>query len=254
MKNNSGYALVHRSLWEHPAFRNWAEAGLFAWMVSQAAWKATRVRYKERVIHLKRGQLVISVRDLAASFERSKSGTHRLLKRLESETVIGTDSGTGVIVVTICNYDKYQTAMLADGTPGGTASGTRPGQGRDTEQYIKESKEEGDQESLPGLTPVRHPKGYLPKDWNPPAIQDLTPEARKCATQWPTDLYARTGESFALYWRSKRRMMDDWHATFCKWVIAEHWKMMKEARDRDRVSGTAAEKPYSQILAESRHR
>ena len=124
---NGGFVVIHRSLWKHPVFRNFQEAAAFAWMISRAAWQPATVRYKDRVIHLKRGQLAISVRDLASKLGWNRTGTGRYLFRLKTETMIGTATETGICIITICNYDKYQIAPNG----AGTAAGHEVGQGRD---------------------------------------------------------------------------------------------------------------------------
>ena len=131
MKTDNGFVVIHRRIWEHPAFNNAVEASMFIYMVTMAAWRPTTVRYKGRMIDLQRGQLAVSVRDLAAKFGGTRSGTHRFLERVRSETMIETDSGTGVMIVTICNYSKYQDASAGAGTVSETGSGTKLGQDRD---------------------------------------------------------------------------------------------------------------------------
>lgn len=138
----SGYVRVHRSLIGHPAFRNDAEALAFAWMVIKASWKPTRVRYKERLITLQRGQLSASVRDIASALDRDKAWVERLLKRLKSETMVTVSCETGVSVVTICNYDEYQANSDTGETPRETLGETGARQGQDTEQRREEVKEE----------------------------------------------------------------------------------------------------------------
>ncbi len=49
------------------------EAMAFAWMIANAQWKATRVRYKGHGISLQRGQLAISQRDMADPMHPSRS-------------------------------------------------------------------------------------------------------------------------------------------------------------------------------------
>lgn len=104
----SGYAQIHRSLLGHPAFRNESETMAFAWLVLKAAWRPARVRYKGRTLTLKRGQLAISQRDMAAAFERDKAWIERLWKRLKAENMVVIAAEAGVAVITICNYEEYQ--------------------------------------------------------------------------------------------------------------------------------------------------
>lgn len=158
----SGYVRIHRTLIGHPAFRNDAEAMAFAWMVAKAAWKPVRVRYKERGIYLERGQLAISVRDFANAHERNKNWVSRVLQRLRDEDMIETDAGTGVLVITICNYDEYQAEPSDVGTAAGTRRGTQAGQTRDTEQVREEGKEVSSE-----------PKGSSPRPWALPVGVNL---------------------------------------------------------------------------------
>src|SRR3546814_9135767 len=78
-------------------------------MVIRAAWKPSRVRYKDRMLNLGRGQLAMSVRDMAAAMDRDKAWVERLWKRLKSETMIETVTDAGVSVVTICNYNTLRS-------------------------------------------------------------------------------------------------------------------------------------------------
>jgi hypothetical protein len=150
----SGYARIYRSLIGHPAFRNDAEAMTFAWMVVKAAWRPARVRYKGHPIDLERGQLAISVRDFATVMDRDKAWIERLLKRLKGETMIETRHETGVNVITICNYDKYQSDLTLGETPRETPQKTEARQRRDTEQEREEGKKG-----------ISEPKGSSPRPW-----------------------------------------------------------------------------------------
>lgn len=116
----SGFALIHRTLLDHPAFRDGSEAMAFGWMIVRASWRDTVVRYKGHRIELRRGQLAISVRDMAAQMNRDKGWIERLWKRLKQETMIETDNKTGVAVITICNYDEYQQIPNQEKTAAGT--------------------------------------------------------------------------------------------------------------------------------------
>lgn len=138
----SGYARFHRSLIGHPAFRNDAEAMAFAYMVLRAAWRPVRVRYKGKALSLDRGQLAMSVRDLAEAMDRDKGWVERLLKRLKSEAMCETRVETGVLVITICNYEKYQSSNDERETADKTPDETPARQTQDTEQGREEGKKE----------------------------------------------------------------------------------------------------------------
>lgn len=138
----SGYARFHRSLIGHPAFRNDAESMAFAYLVLRASWKPVRVRYKGKSIELNRGQLAVSVRDLADALDRDKGWVERLLKKCRAEGMCETHADAGVMVVTICNYDKYQSSNENCETADKTPNETPARQARDTEQRREEYKKE----------------------------------------------------------------------------------------------------------------
>lgn len=107
----SGYVRIHRDLIGHPSFRNDAEAMAFAWLIVRAQWKHTRVRYKGRSFDLKRGQLAISQRDMADALDRDKAWIERLWKRCKDEAMISVSFEAGAAVLTICNYEEYQSEL-----------------------------------------------------------------------------------------------------------------------------------------------
>src|SRR3546814_8912740 len=90
------------------------------------------------MLNLGRGQLAMSVRDMAAAMDRDKAWVERLWKRLKSETMIETVTDAGVSVVTICNYNTFQGDRDAPETPSETVSKTDARQAQDTEQRTEE--------------------------------------------------------------------------------------------------------------------
>lgn len=161
----SGYVRLHRSLLGHPAFRNDAEAMAFAWMVAKAAWKPTRVRYKERALRLERGQLAVSQRDMARALDRDKAWIERLWKRLKSEAMIKVGVEAGVALITICKYDKYQCNSKPDEASGEAPSEAGARQGQGTEQGREEGKKkEGESNDSP-CKPFDCPPDVDPLHW-----------------------------------------------------------------------------------------
>lgn len=141
----TGYIKLHRRWHEGPNFREktYCERAAWVWLLSNAAWKDT-VRYSAKGdrIAITRGQIHVSLRSLGTAWGWSKGKVERFLSRLETETAITQNSGQSGNVITICNYDKYQSRDddARDGL--GTQDGTVAGQSRDTQEESKEYKEE----------------------------------------------------------------------------------------------------------------
>lgn len=128
----SGTVNISRDIWNDTAFKPepFTEREAFIWMVMEASYKPRDKPVGEMWVKLQRGQLVVSVRFMAKAWGWSKSKVDRFLKRLEKRDTIGTDIGTGINIITICKYDKYQNNPIHSGTvnsekrdSGGTAVG-----------------------------------------------------------------------------------------------------------------------------------
>ncbi len=138
-----GYVRIYRALLGNASFRNDGEALAFAWMVIRAAWRPTKINYKDRTLTLQRGQLAISTRDMAAAIDRDKAWITRFWNRAKNEAMIETRAETGVTVITICNYDQFQGERDRSETAPETRPETRVRQERDTEQRREEDKNTG---------------------------------------------------------------------------------------------------------------
>lgn len=137
----TGFIATHREMLNHPLFKGRADRlGAWSWLLMSAAWKQTKFDVNGQIVTIERGQISTSIRHLAEAWGWSKSTTQRFLTRLKTDTMIGTDSGTGRLLITICNYEKYQSISEGAGTASGTASGTAAGQQRDI-------KEQGNKET-----------------------------------------------------------------------------------------------------------
>lgn len=120
-----GVFAVDRGIWDHPMLNSrepFSRREAWLWILSEAGWKSRLVRVDGKRIELQRGQLAHSIRFLAEQWGWPKSNVSRFLEVLKSETMIGTESGTGITIITVCNYDEYQRVSLPD---------------RDTEQDTK---------------------------------------------------------------------------------------------------------------------
>lgn len=143
--SSRGTFSVDRDIFRHQLFDDGApfsrrEAWL--WLIAEAAYKPRSVRIVGKTYDLERGQLAVSTRYLAEVWRWSHAAVRRFLEALRAaqdrhtsgtETgtpdgpMIGTHGGTGITIITISNYNKFQPEAKQPGTPSGTQDGTPSG-------------------------------------------------------------------------------------------------------------------------------
>ena len=113
-----GNVNISRGIFTDEAFKGQplTEREAFVWLVMEASWKSRVKHVGNEIFSLQRGQLAASVRFMANAWGWEKSTVDRYLKRLKKRDMIGTVSGTGCNLITICNYNKYQGGEKAIGT------------------------------------------------------------------------------------------------------------------------------------------
>lgn len=86
------------------------------WLLSKAAWKDRRAKHKNRMIDIKRGQVLIGRAYLAKQWGWSEQNVRTFLKALEDEDMISIDRSAGHFanLATIVNYRKYQDVPEAE--------------------------------------------------------------------------------------------------------------------------------------------
>ena len=137
----------------------------FAWLVIRAAHRRCTVRYKGSVHTLERGQLMMSVRDMADHMDRDKGWVERLLLRLRKADMIETAGKTVATRITICNYDAFQapvgggkTAQLGDPRQ---EQDSRETQNKELEELEEGTKDNKTRVALPDWLPREAWSGWL---------------------------------------------------------------------------------------------
>jgi hypothetical protein len=82
------------------------------WMLTTTAWKTTRREVAGKVVTVKRGQLVASRSYIAKKTGLSEQEVRTLLVKLSTHGMVSV-CNQGTNVITICNYEKYQTSQPA---------------------------------------------------------------------------------------------------------------------------------------------
>jgi hypothetical protein len=137
--NIMSYFAVDRAVFDHPIFSKepFSRRDAWVWLISEAKFKESDVFINGRIITLKRGQLSHSLRFISSKWGWDKGKTERFFRVLKTETMIETATETGQIIITICNYDRYQGQNKLNETENETANETRTRQQRDSSETKK---------------------------------------------------------------------------------------------------------------------
>lgn len=113
----SGWIAIKRGLTQHPIFHKRPDrVYVWLWLLETAAYKDTRQDAGGRPVDVRRGQVLTSLRQISEATGVGIKAIRILINLLKSENAIRNDLGTGRMLITICNYEKYQSADGGEGT------------------------------------------------------------------------------------------------------------------------------------------
>jgi hypothetical protein len=123
-----GWFALKRGIHDHRIFHKRPDRFfVWTWMIATAAYQDTKQDADGKTVTVKRGQLLTSYRQMSRATGVSVKVVRTLIDRLEAEHAIDTNTGTGRLRITICNYEKYQSSgdqwaqqRAQDGHSGGT--------------------------------------------------------------------------------------------------------------------------------------
>jgi hypothetical protein len=112
-----GWIKTHRDLLEHPRASDPNWLALWMRLLCMATHREKKVIFNGKLITLKPGQLISTRAELSSTSGISDSTVHRLLFLMESEQQIEQQTTTVSRLVTIVNWDKYQSTEQPFGQP-----------------------------------------------------------------------------------------------------------------------------------------
>lgn len=98
----------------------------WAWLIEKANWKPGPYPAGGCTIDVERGQLCHSYRYIATAWGWSVGAVQRFINRLKTDTMVDTQTVGGRLVITICNYNKYQASCRPKNTATDTPADTTP--------------------------------------------------------------------------------------------------------------------------------
>lgn len=141
-----GYYLMRRGWMDHPALDRgepYSRREAWCWLIEHACYRPSRIDINGRLVPLARGQLCYSNRQLAKEWGWSEAKVRRFLCVLKTDSMIDAGSDAGKNIVTICNYEKYQSGNSTGDAATDAGSDAGATQERRTKE-IKERKERKD--------------------------------------------------------------------------------------------------------------
>lgn len=111
-----GWFKVYRSLDEHWISQDMEKLGRWTWLLMKAAHEDTKVVDGNRIIELKRGQLIASLSLLEAKWGVTRKTVMRFLDTLEREEMLHRHVHQNITIITICNYEGYQGGKKSKST------------------------------------------------------------------------------------------------------------------------------------------
>lgn len=106
----SGWFAMSRAMFEHPIFTGRPErVAAWAWIVAMAAWSDTKQDANGKTVAVKRGQLLTSYKQMSKATGVGIQSLRTLIDRLQTDNAIDTDTNTGRLLITVRNYEKYQS-------------------------------------------------------------------------------------------------------------------------------------------------
>jgi hypothetical protein len=138
---SAGFFAIDRGVWEHPMFarEKFSEREAWIWLISSAAWEPVRVRVGRAWLELARGQCAFALRFLAEKWKWSEPRVRRFLKRLTDDAAALVSATRDATLITICNYDDYQSSRRTDVTTGDAAVESKSTNPRRKEERNKQT-------------------------------------------------------------------------------------------------------------------
>ena len=111
----SGWIKIHRDIAKHWISQDMEKLGRWLDLLIMASFEDNKVLVGDKLIEVKRGQMIASCDFLAKRWGCSKSTVFKFLELLESDNMVERYTERKITKLTICNYESYQ--QKEEGTP-----------------------------------------------------------------------------------------------------------------------------------------
>ena len=213
-----GWYLVSRGITKHTLFKGKPERlAVWMWLLDNAAWKATTHDAKGKTIEVPRGSVCASPRHIAEEVGAGHQVVRTALKRFESEHMVNMKVTHGKTVISLCNYEKYQS-LENDSNTELTQDQHKPNtQKKQGNKVTIEDTNVSLGENAPSKPSPKSRATRLPDDWVLPM------ECGQWAVNegWAETTIRAESEKFRDYWigvGGQKGRKANWPATWRNWM------------------------------------
>lgn len=112
---SNGWIKIHRSIWDNPWMYKPYVYVIWSYILCHVNYQPTEVIFEGKRITLNPGQGLFKLREIAALFKVSPTSLHRIINLLKNETQIETQTSPRNTIITVVNWQKYQTSETQNG-------------------------------------------------------------------------------------------------------------------------------------------
>ena len=121
---NQGWIKLHRKIIDNPVFTDSATLHLWIYLLARASHKKTSFIINGKIITVNRGQLIFGIHKCAAHTGITVKRIRARMALLETHGYLMRKRATKYSIITICNYDQYQSVEKEEGQAKGKQRAT----------------------------------------------------------------------------------------------------------------------------------
>jgi len=139
---NRGWVKLWREQFGHPISESkpWCDGYAWSYLYSQANYKRKTVNFRNQCIELERGQFLTSSLKLSRLFGWSRRRIRGFCERLANDEMCTIRRTNRFMVITILNYDRFQSTEVENETTDVTTDGTTDAQQMHTTKKYRSKK------------------------------------------------------------------------------------------------------------------
>jgi len=207
----SGWIKLHRDIRKHWIFQRSDYLLFWVDLLMMANHKKKTWLFNDRLIEIKRGEVVTSTVNLSKRWNCSRNKIRHFIELLEKDAMVEHKKDRGYTHLSICNYETYQDKGTGEGHQK-DRQGTGKGQARDTTKECKELK------NVKNI--------YIPKNNQ---LNEIEESLNDLQDQFKNRNVKAEFQHFKDYCEANGKKYKNYLAAFRNWLRNENYRTEKDA-------------------------